>query len=316
MLELLRRKTPLTSDRIQVPLIPECSACIMNSLKMLVPLLAEKDEHQMELLTFAYQRISEGYEKNLEPLILSVELYQRLYERGKNFDPYKEIKDRSTKAAEKALPQVEKSIETLEGYDKLRAALAAAIAGNLIDFNTAYHTPNLDELVEVYVEILDSGFTLDDSQDLWQTIRSKNGHVVYLADNAGETLFDIPLVRIFKDHGWRVTYVVKGKAMINDATREDIEGTELETLAEIADTGGWAHGVPKKWVSQDFLKLVSECDLVISKGQANVESFPEIQRDLGVETYYVIRAKCPHIAASVGAKIGDNIVLKRPMTHS
>jgi uncharacterized protein with ATP-grasp and redox domains len=316
MQELLRRKTPLKSDRITVPLIPECSACIMNSLKILIPLLTEDEKFQMELFIFAYQKIAEGYEKKLEPLILSVDLYQQLYDRGKNYDPYKEIKNRSTSAAEKALPHVEKSMKNLKGYEKLRAALAAAIAGNLIDFNTAYHTPNLDELEEVYEDIIDSGFTIDDSQLLWQSIRSMNGHVVFLADNAGETLFDIPLVRIFKEQGWKVTYVVKGKAMINDATRDDIEGTELENLAEIADTGGWAHGVPKRWVSKDFLELVSESNLVISKGQANVESFPEIQREIGVETYYVIRAKCPHIAASVGSKIGDNIVLKRPTVES
>ncbi len=275
----------------------------MNSLQILVPLLAEEKEHQMQLLTFAYQKIAEGYEKNLEPLILSVDLHQRLYERGKNFDPYREIKNRSIKAAEKALPLIEKSVAEYDEYEKLRAALAASIAGNLIDFNTAYHTPNLDGLVEVYESILGEGFALDDSQALWQTLRSRQGHVVYLADNAGETHFDIPLLRIFNDLGWKVTYVVKGEAMINDATRTDIQGTELESLAEIADTGGWAHGVPKRWVSQEFLRLVSDCDLVISKGQANVESFPEIQRELCVETYYLFRAKCPHIAVSVGADV-------------
>ncbi len=288
----------------------------MNSLKILVPLLADEEKQQMELMTFAYQKISEGYEKNLEPLILSVDLYQRLYEKGKNFDPYLEIKERSTKAAEQALPYIEESVAKYKDYHQLRAALAASIAGNVIDFNTAYHTPELDRLAEVFDSIMEDGFKLDDSQSLWQTIRSKHGHVVYLADNAGETLFDIPLVRVFKDLGWRVTYVAKGAAMINDATRDDIKGTELEELAEIADTGGWAHGVPKRWVSQEFLELLSGADLIISKGQANVESLPEIQREIGVETYYVIRAKCPHIADSVGAVFGDNVVLRRPAVES
>ena len=284
----------------------------MNSLQILIPLLAEKHEDQMTLFTFAYQEIAEGYKLNLEPLILSVDLYQRLYERGKNFDPYCEIKKRSIEAAERALPLIEKSVERFDGYEKLRAALAAAIAGNLIDFNTAYHTPNLENLVEVYNSILDDGFALDDSEHLWQRLRAQQGHIVYLADNAGETYFDIPLLRIFNDLGWKTTYVVKGEAMINDATRSDISGTEIENLAEIADTGGWAHGVPRRWVSQEFLDIVASCDLVISKGQANVESFPEIQRELGVETYYIIRAKCPHIASSVGASVGDNVVLRRP----
>ncbi|MFW9850772.1 MAG: DUF89 domain-containing protein [Candidatus Thorarchaeota archaeon] len=293
-------------------MIPECSACILKSLKLLIPLLTENQEEQLELFTFAYEKIAEGYKQKLEPLILSVDLYQQLYERGKTPDPYKEIKNRSTMAAENAIPIIERHLESFDGYEKLRGALAASIAGNLIDFNTAYHTPTLEDLEIVFEQIMNSGFALDDSESLWKSITSKHGHAVYLADNAGETLFDIPLIRILKEHGWKVTYVVKGKAMINDATRDDIKGTELENLAEIADTGGWAHGVPKRWVSDEFLHLVSECDLVISKGQANVESFPEIQREIGVETYYIIRAKCPHIAAAVGAKIGDNVVLRRP----
>jgi uncharacterized protein with ATP-grasp and redox domains len=312
----MRRKTLLLNERIRVPLIPECSACIVKSLKILIPLLSDDEDTQMELFTFAYQKIAKGYEKNLEPLILSVDLYQRLYKKGNNFDPYKGLKDRSTKAAEQALPHVEDAVAKFKDYDKLRAALAASIAGNLIDFNTAYHTPELDKLAEVFESILEEGFKLDDSQSLWHSIQSKHGHVVYLADNAGETLFDVPLVRVFKEHGWNVTYVVKGQAMINDATRDDVKGTELEALAEIADTGGWAHGVPKRWVSHDFLEMVSDADLVISKGQANVESMPEIQNGLGVETYYIIRAKCPHIAAMVGAKVGDNVVLRRPSTES
>jgi uncharacterized protein with ATP-grasp and redox domains len=58
--------------------------------------------------------------------------------------------------------------------------------------------------------------------------------------------------------------------------------------------------------------LVEKSDLVISKGQANIETFPEIQREKEVETYYITRAKCPHISQAVGAKKGDSVVLRRP----
>ncbi|MFW9955018.1 MAG: ARMT1-like domain-containing protein, partial [Candidatus Thorarchaeota archaeon] len=56
---------------------------------------------------------------------------------------------------------------------------------------------------------------------------------------------------------------------------------------------------------------VKSADLVISKGQANVESFPDFQKEFHIETYYVIRAKCPHIAAVLGTAVGDNVVLRR-----
>jgi uncharacterized protein with ATP-grasp and redox domains len=281
-------------------------------LKILIPRLTDELERQLELFSLSYRRIAEGYEKELEPVILSINLYRELYELGGVHDPYRDIKEKSILAAEKALPLIEASMTSYSGYDHFKAALSASIAGNLIDFNTAYHSPDLTSLAQVYETIMREGFEPDDSADLWQTIQSKKGKVVFLADNAGETHFDIPLLRILKESGWRMTYVVKGQPMINDATREDIKGTQIEDMAEIADNGGWAHGVPSMYVSKEFLDLVKNCDLVLSKGQANVETFPEIQREIGVETFYIIRAKCPHIAQAVGANVGDNVVLRRP----
>lgn len=100
--------------------------------------------------------------------------------------------------------------------------------------------------------------------------------------------------------------------MVNDAVEEDVRGSEIEDLATIADTGAWAHGVPKEWVSEDFLELVGDSDMVISKGQANIETFPEIQQEYDVETYYLLRGKCAHISAAIAVQKGDNVVLRRP----
>jgi uncharacterized protein with ATP-grasp and redox domains len=103
--------------------------------------------------------------------------------------------------------------------------------------------------------------------------------------------------------------------MINDVTMEDVKGTEIEELTTVIDSGGWAHGVPVQFVSEEFLRFFKESDLVISKGQANIETVPEIQQKTGVETYYITKAKCSHISQSVGAKKGDNVVLRRPVLH-
>lgn len=299
-------------DQIDVPLIPECSACILNSLQTLIPLLSDDSDEQYELLSLAYKKLSEGYAKKKPPAPLSIELYRDLYTKAGKKDPYRRIKDQSIEAARLALPLVMDRIDQYDGYPRLRASLAASIAGNFIDFNTAGHRPNLNKLSEVFKDILDDGFTIDDSEYLWQSLKSAPGRVSFLADNAGENLFDIPLLRLVKNLGWSITYVVKGRAMVNDVTREDVEGTEIEKYAEIIDTGAWAHGVPLKWVSTGFLEKIRASDLVISKGQANIETFPEIQREMNVETYYITRAKCAHISRAIGAKQGDNVVLRRP----
>ncbi len=304
----------MSNNRIRVPLIPDCSTCILNTLQTLIPLLSNNEQKQFELFSYAYKILSEGFSKRLEPAPLSIRLYQELYNKAGVDDPYLEIKRMSNDAAKKALPIILEHIETLEKYDKLRAAIAAAIVGNVIDFNTAGHEPELQKLSSLFFNILERGFAIDNSKQLWFTINGAPGIVVYLADNAGETYFDIPLLHILHEHGWKITYVVKGKAMANDATREDVEGIEIERISRIADTGAWAHGVPLQWVSDEFIKLIEQADLVISKGQANIETFPEIQENIGVETYYITRAKCPHISEILGAKKGDNVILQRPST--
>ena len=300
------------SDHIEVPLIPDCSACVANSLKTLIPLLAEDETEQNRLFSIAFKRLSEGYRDNLTPILLSIQLYQELYEIGGVEDPYSEIKRLSNESALRSLPLIEKKIDILEGYERLRACLSASIAGNVIDYNTAEHSPDLGALVEVFDSILAEGFALDDSKHLWDSLRSQQGDLVYLADNAGEVILDIPFLRFLKELGWKTTFVVKGQAMINDATEDDVRGTEIEELATVTNSGAWAHGVPVEYVSEEFLRLMGESDLVISKGQANIETVPEIQQKTGVETYYVTKAKCSHISQAVGAMRGDNVVLRRP----
>jgi uncharacterized protein with ATP-grasp and redox domains len=302
----------MTSDEIHVPLVPECSACIIDSLGLLIPLLSEDREEQYGLYNHAYSRIARGYENREPPIELAIDLYRELYERSGKEDPYAEIKEKSIEAAKKALPVVEESISKKKGYEKLRATLAAAIAGNVIDFNTAGHNPDLDELSKIYENILEEGFAIDHSENLWTSLTSKKGEILFLGDNAGETLFDIPLLRLINELGWHVTYAVKGKPLVNDAVRSDVEGTEVARITKIIDTGAWAYGVPKKWVSKEFLDTVKRSDMVLSKGQANIESFPEIQRELKLETFYITKGKCAHISRVLSAKKGDNIVLRRP----
>jgi uncharacterized protein with ATP-grasp and redox domains len=300
------------SERIKVPLIPDCASCTMNSLKIMIPLLASDFKQQAEYFALAYRALSEGYAKRTPPVLLSISIYQDLYARAGIEDPYGEIKKASNRAALAVLPVIKERIRNLEGYAKLRACIASAITGNVIDFNTEGHEPDLDRLVEVFDDVMRTGFAIDDSEWLWKTLTEKKGKILYLSDNAGEVILDIPLLRLINELGWKTTFVVKGKAMINDATLEDVKGTEIEELADVADSGAWAHGVPLEYVSKEFLNLAAKSNLAVSKGQANIETFPEIQDRINIETYYITRAKCKHISQAIGAKKGDNVIRRQP----
>ncbi len=295
---------------IRVPLAQECSTCIIDSLQTIIPLLSDDKETQFKLYSAAFKRLAQGFEEREDPASLSIQLYQQLYIAANNMDPFQMLKKISNQAAKKASPFIKMKIEKLEGYEQFRAAIAASITGNVIDYNTAGHEPDLDELEKLFEEIIQVGFRIDDSKALWDRLGESSETLSFLADNAGETYFDIPLLQIMKDKGWKIYYIVKGQPMINDATEEDVRGTEIDQLADIRTTGAWAHGTPRKWVSEEFIKLISDSQIVISKGQANIETFPEIQEELEVETYYLLKGKCPHISRALGANKGDNIILR------
>jgi uncharacterized protein with ATP-grasp and redox domains len=302
----------MMNEQIRVPLIPDCASCTMSSLKTMVPLLTPDFNKQADYFALAFRSLSEGYARRTPPVLLSITIYQDLYTRAGIEDPYIEIKKASTQAAIGVLPIIEEKVKHLEGYPLLRACVASAITGNVIDFNTEGHEPDLEKLADVFDSVLKADFALDDSEHLWRALNKKKGKLLYLADNAGEVILDIPLLRLVKDLGWKTTFVVKSRPMINDVTADDVKGTEIAKLAEIVNSGAWAHGVPLSLVSKEFLDLVAASDLVISKGQANIETFPEIQRQNDVETYYITRAKCWHISQAIGAQKGDNIIHRRP----
>jgi len=295
----------------RIPLSTECAVCITKTLSKVVPMLTDKWERQTELFSKAFHALSEGYANDLDVPSTLIPLMMELYSAAGVNDPFKTLKQKSVDAALRALPWIEQGINRFSGFKKFRASLSAAIAGNIIDYAHAGSVPDLESLECVFESIQREAFAIDHSKDLWHRLKSSDGKVVILGDNAGETVFDIPLVRMIKELEWTVIYVVKGLPSINDATKSDVLGTGIEHLAMISTTGARAYGTPKKYVNQQFLDLVAECDFVISKGQGNLETFPEIQNDLKKVAYYVLRVKCSHIASILGCEMNNNVVLRQ-----
>ncbi len=102
----------------------------------------------------------------------------------------------------------------------LESLLMLAVLGNVIDF---FRTE-----AEVHQDFLSpSAFHICRLEDFRERLAGPPGLVLYLADNAGEQLFDRPLVEFLRAQGRRVLYVVKGGPIQNDLTREDLYASGL-----------------------------------------------------------------------------------------
>ena len=115
--------------------------------------------------------------------------------------------------------------------------------------------------------------------------------VLYLSDNAGEIYFDYPLYTYIRERAGRTILVVKGGPSMNDLTRTELESSQLgKRFAEVGDTGTDGVGIEWDRVSEEFLHLVDEADLIISKGMANLESI--YPRKLSCPVFFLFKAKC------------------------
>jgi uncharacterized protein with ATP-grasp and redox domains len=59
--------------------------------------------------------------------------------------------------------------------------------------------------------------------------------------------------------------------------------------------------------SDEFRRAYADSDLIIAKGQGNYESLCDTTKHI----FFLLRVKCPLVAAQVDAKVGNMVVLER-----
>ena len=150
-----------------------------------------------------------------------------------------------------------------------------------------------------------------DDVDRAYELAKKAQSVLYLADNAGEIVFDTLLVEQLKNMGLTVTYVVKGGPVINDATLEDVDFSGMNKLADnILTTGTDAVGLLLKEASPEFLKVYDAAELVFAKGMGYAETLTEYK--LTKPHFLLFRTKCNPVANYFCAPRDKNIAKLMP----
>ena len=209
-------------------------------------------------------------------------------------DPYKRIKRISNEKALKLLPYARKLVE--EGYtqqDRFKRAVLCAIVGNIIEFDIPGHKVSFNSLRKSFREAA-KDLIVDDIGKIYELAKKAHA-ILFLADNAGEIVFDTLLVEKLKEMGASVTVAVKGGPVVNDATLEDADASGMNTIAnKIVTTGTDAVGFSAKEVSKEFLDAYNSADLVIAKGMGYAETLTE--QKLNKPHVLLLRSKCDPVA--------------------
>ena len=234
---------------------------------------------------------------NEAPPVLGQRIHRRLREITGVEDPYRTAKEHLNRMALSLLPELKAEIEAAS--DPLAMAVRLAIAGNVIDMGVNGNVTESDVRQSIR-QALAEPFT-GEQNGFRQSIAEARS-ILYLADNAGEIVFDRLLIEQLLPA--RVTLAVRGAPVINDATMADARAVGLHEIVDIIDNGSDAPGTILEDCSQDFIRRFTEADLILAKGQGNFETLSDDPRDI----FFLFKAKCPVIAARVGLPVGTHVL--------
>ena len=254
------------------------------------------DERTIHEILVAFGRYLDRIPVDATPPEIGREVYRLIGEKTGTPDPYREIKKQCTRQALALYPRLKERIAASE--DRLLTAARLAIAGNVIDFGTDTRF----DLTEDIENLLSTKMAINHYPEFRRALEDSR-KVLYLADNAGETVFDRLLI---EELGKPVVYVVREKPVINDAVLQDALDAGLDEVAGIVSSGTDAPGTILRFCSPEFLSLLDTAELVISKGQGNYEGLS----DEALPVFFLLRAKCEVIARDIGAEEGGLVLMK------
>ncbi len=272
----------------------DCIPCFLDQA-LRAGRIATRDEKKIKkLLDTIGSLIKEFPLENTPPETGDV-IYRKVREITGVDDPFKEIKKSNINEALALYPEM-KGIVNSSG-NRLLMAIKLSIAGNIIDLGVRKKY----NLIEGIREIIDQEFAVSHF-DRFVAHLEKAKSILYLGDNAGESVFDKLLI---EEMHKPVTYVVREIPVINDVTKQDAIDSGLDTVAEIISSGSSAPATILRLCNDEFINRFNSADMVISKGQGNYEGLSGVQRSV----FFLLKAKCPVIAKDLGVE-EDAIVLK------
>ncbi|MDR2761311.1 MAG: ARMT1-like domain-containing protein [Planctomycetaceae bacterium] len=239
---------------------------------------------------------------NIPPLVAQ-EVQRIIRRETKNNDPYAVPKSRSN---ELMLGLIDSLFDRVRNSESpVSVAVQLAIAGNSIDFAVRGDWSD-ESILNVIETALEKKIDGDVNKFIDCVKNSK--HILYLLDNSGEIVCDRILIEEIMRlvPNIKITAVVRGEAVLNDATKYDANQIGLDKIVNVIDNGNDAVGTILEQCGNSFLDVFKTTDLIISKGLANYETLIEYDSKQIPQTIcYLFKAKCPFISRYAGIKLGD-----------
>lgn len=281
----------------------ECVPCLTMMAQREALLACPDDEAMRHKIMDAWEQILKEIDLNQPPPLIARSLADLLESMTGCGDLYREDKLQANARVLELFPQFKSMVEkrrASQGEDSLALALELAIIGNFIDKAVAVAFDWENELANVSDTI--SSKVLKQFKALAQP----GAQVLILGDNTGEIVLDMLLVEELKLRGCEVTYAVRSKPVINDATMEDAIAVGMTRLCSVVESGVDTPGTVLERCLPEFVERMRHADVILSKGLGNYESLEG--RWSGI--FCAFKVKCERIANKTGLPLGESVFCK------
>jgi uncharacterized protein with ATP-grasp and redox domains len=242
-------------------------------------------------------RLMSELDWTLPPQVLGQRVHRLIRQLTGNSDPYAAIKEKMNQQAAKLYPMWHAIFR--QAHSPLDAAVRMAIIGNLLDVGAK--TQLDDASVRTAFEGALSAPLRGSIDEFAAAIRGAR-HILYLADNAGEIVFDRDVLAQLPPAKFVVA--VRGGPVLNDATVTDAEQAGLPEYCEIISNGSDAPGTVLDDCSPVFRERFAAADLIIAKGQGNYESLAGVDK----EVFFLLKIKCDVLSRHLGWPLGSLVL--------
>ena len=271
-----------------IRLNPACISCLLKSRLEDYPEDTPR-EKQIEYMQRVLKAISETPKNVGAPVLVRTinQIQKEMFGYNKDFT---HVKSHFNELMLGKAPSVREKINQSE--DSLKLAIQYAMTGNYIDFG-AMNNVNEDELQKL-LDCSSSNNVDEKEYAALKTDLEQAENIVYLTDNCGEIVMDKLLIEEIQrlNPNAKITAVVRGFPVLNDATMEDAVQVELTELVNVIGNGSEIAGTYLEEISETAKAAIDSADVILAKGQGNFETL----RMCGKNIYYIFMCKCDMFA--------------------
>jgi len=272
-----------------------CYECLQKLAYQAAGLATDDEPAKAGAIEESLKILDDDFSLDDVSIVVATKIHDAVKKITGNPDPYRKMKDKEIVVSRELSQALELK------HEDFASCLRFAALGNNIDFFRP-----IDGIEREMKERVD--FVIDDSERFEARFKHA-GRVLYLADNAGEAFFDLPLLRWMRQRA-SVAYVVKASPVQDDVTLEDIRLAGLEAeLGEIINTGTATPGIDFSQASAEFKREFDSADLIFAKGMGYYESLSELPAEERI--FYCLRAKCRPVADSLRVPINSYVAMLR-----